>query len=65
VKIDLLIIDPQYDFCNPKGNLYVAGAEDDMKRLSTMIKKGKAKINNIHSTLDQHHIIDTLVQNRL
>jgi nicotinamidase-related amidase len=58
MKIDLLVIDPQYDFCNPKGNLYVAGAEDDMKRLSSMIKKGKAKINNIHSTLDQHHIIN-------
>jgi nicotinamidase/pyrazinamidase len=58
MKIDLLVIDPQYDFCNPKGNLYVAGAEDDMKRLSTMIKKRKAKINNIHSTLDQHHIIN-------
>jgi len=58
MKIDLLVVDPQHDFCNPKGNLYVAGAEDDMKRLSAMIKKGKAKINNIHSTLDQHHIVD-------
>lgn len=57
MKIDLLIIDPQYDFCNPEGNLYVHGAEDDMKRLAAMIKRGKSSIDTIHITLDQHNPI--------
>jgi nicotinamidase-related amidase len=26
-SIELLIIDPQYDFCDPNGSLYVPGAE--------------------------------------
>ena len=29
-RIELLIIDPQNDFCDPSGALYVGGAENDM-----------------------------------
>jgi len=57
MKIDLLIIDPQYDFCHPEGSLYVYGADDDMKRLASMITRFKKKIDAIHITLDQHNII--------
>jgi len=57
MKIDLLIIDPQYDFCHPEGSLYVYGADDDMKRLANMINRSKRKIDAIHITLDQHNII--------
>lgn len=57
-KVELLIIDPQNDFCNPKGALYVIGANDDMDRLSRMIIRLKNKINDIHVTLDSHHLID-------
>jgi nicotinamidase-related amidase len=32
VKSHLLVIDPQVDFCDPSGSLYVPGAEDDMGR---------------------------------
>lgn len=58
MRIELLVIDPQIDFCKPGGALYVTNAENDMSRLSTMIKRLGAKINQIHVTLDSHHLID-------
>jgi len=57
-KIDLLIIDPQFDFCDPKGSLFVTGADDDMKRLSGLVKRIGSKLNDIHVTLDSHHTMD-------
>jgi len=58
-KIELLIIDPQVDFCNPqKGALYVNGAEEDMDRLSQMVDRIGKKISKIDVTLDCHHKID-------
>jgi len=57
-KVDLLIIDPQVDFCDPKGNLSVPGADKDMERLATMIQRIGSKLNDIHVTLDQHHMMD-------
>ena len=57
-KIELLIIDPQVDFCDPNtGSLYVPGAERDMSRLATMIRRLRNKIDDIHVTLDSHHLI--------
>ncbi|HZJ44684.1 MAG TPA: hypothetical protein VFD63_12995 [Pyrinomonadaceae bacterium] len=57
-RTELLIIDPQVDFCDPKqGALYVPGAEEDMKRLATMIRRLKPKLDDIHVTLDSHHLI--------
>ena len=58
MKIDLLVIDPQTDFCQPGGALYVTNAENDMSRLATMVKRLGTKINRIHVTLDSHHLID-------
>lgn len=56
MKIELLIIDPQNDFCDPNnGSLYVNGADKDMKRLSDMIVRLSTKISDIHITLDSHH----------
>ena len=49
----LIVIDPQYDFCNPEGSLYVPNAEEDMKRLSKFIKKFD-HISDITVTLDTH-----------
>jgi len=58
-KIDLLLIDPQVSFCDPqKGELYVKGADKDMERLATMIKRVKSKIDDIHVTVDSHHYVD-------
>lgn len=58
MKIELLVIDPQIDFCKPGGALYVTNAENDMTRLAAMIKRLGTKINEIHVTLDSHHLID-------
>ena len=57
-KVDLLIIDPQNDFCDPSGSLYVAGADQDMIRLASMVDRLGTKLHDIHSTLDSHHWVD-------
>ena len=44
MRIELLIIDPQISFCDPDGELFVPGADEDMKRLATMINRLKSKI---------------------
>jgi nicotinamidase-related amidase len=54
----LLIIDAQYDFCNPKGSLFVDGADADMKRLSDWIKTNKNDIDHIAITMDSHPVND-------
>lgn len=71
--IQLLIIDPQNDFCDlPQGwqpsdpltgqrrapALPVKGAHADMQRLGQMIDAGKAGISDIIVTLDSHHRLD-------
>ena len=53
-KIKLLIIDPQNDFCDPNGSLFVPGADIDCKNLASFIKKNSRKIDAIHITLDSH-----------
>ena len=50
----LLIIDPQNDFCNPNGTLFVSGAEEDCERLAEFIDNNSSKISSIHITLDSH-----------
>jgi len=57
-NIQLMIIDPQRDFCDPHGALYVPGAEEDMKRLAQMVARLKDKIADIHITLDSHRMVD-------
>ena len=54
----LLIIDPQYDFCDPNGALYVQGAENDIKNLATFINVYGDNLDDIHVTLDTHHKFD-------
>lgn len=58
MKIHLLIIDPQYDFCDQRGALFVTGADADMHRLATMINRLRDKLDDIHVTLDSHHLVD-------
>ena len=55
VNVQLLIIDPQVDFCDPNGSLFVPGSTEDIDRLSLMVKRLKNKISDIHVTLDSHH----------
>ena len=58
MQMELLIIDPQVDFCDPSGALYVPGAEADTARLARMVRRLDPKINAIHVTLDSHHLVD-------
>jgi nicotinamidase-related amidase len=57
-NVHLLMIDVQNDFCNPKGALFVAGADADAGRLAKMIEKNAKKITAIHATLDSHRTVD-------
>jgi len=57
-KIHLLLIDPQNDFCDPKGSLFVDGAVEDSQRISKMIRRLDKKLDDIHVTLDSHHKFD-------
>jgi nicotinamidase/pyrazinamidase len=58
MDLRILIIDPQNDFCDKNGSLYVPGADEDMARLAVMLRRLKDKINDIHVTLDTHHFVD-------
>ncbi len=57
-KNALLIIDAQYDFCNPAGALYVQDAEHDIKRLSNFIIQNANQLDHICLTLDNHPVND-------
>jgi len=56
-KIHLVLIDPQHDFCDPTGALYVKGAELDMKRVAGLVDRYGEKIDDMDVTLDSHHYI--------
>jgi len=58
MKLHLLIIDPQNDFCDPKGALFVPGADQDMKILAEFMNRVSAKIDDIHVTMDSHQDFD-------
>lgn len=58
MKLHLVVIDPQNDFCSPAGSLYVPGAEGDVTRLATLIERLRGRINDIHVTLDSHRKVD-------
>lgn len=53
-----LIIDAQFDFCHPNGALFVPGAEQDIDRMSALIRQHTDKIDHIVVTLDTHHVLD-------
>lgn len=55
LRYQLFIIDAQRDFCEPSGGLYVPGAEQDIARLSAMIRRNVDAFDEIHMTLDAHH----------
>ena len=57
-KIALLIMDPQNDFCSPRGSFFVPGADEDNHRLADFILDKKEEIDQIIVTLDSHYVID-------
>ncbi len=58
INVHLVIIDPQQDFVDPKGALYVKGADKDMDRLTKFLDRAVHKIEDIHVTLDSHNYLD-------
>ena len=55
MRTQLLIIDPQNDFCDIDGAaLPVSGANDDLRRLAGFIEAHQASIDGITVTLDSH-----------
>lgn len=53
-----LIIDPQNDFCDPQGALYVGGAEEDMQRLARFVAAISERVGSLHVSMDAHHFAD-------
>jgi nicotinamidase/pyrazinamidase len=55
-RVHLVVIDPQNDFSDSKGALFVNGADADMKdRLPKMIRRLGGRLDDLHITLDSHH----------
>jgi len=55
MRIKLLIIDPQNDFCDIEGAaLPVAGGHDDLRRLAGFIESNQDRLDSITVTLDSH-----------
>lgn len=50
----LLLIDPQNDFCDPTGALYVPGADADMQRVAQWVKQMAQHLDFVCYTLDSH-----------
>ena len=54
IKTALLIIDAQWDFCNPSGSLFVNGAVEDCKNLASFISEKDP--DEIFLTMDSHFV---------
>jgi nicotinamidase-related amidase len=50
----LVVIDPQNDFCDSRGSLYVEGAEDDIERLAAHLVQDGQRYSDIFVSLDSH-----------
>jgi nicotinamidase-related amidase len=57
-QVHLVVIDPQRDFCDPHGSLFVPGADEDMKRLAKLVQTCADRLADIHVTLDSHRKVD-------
>lgn len=56
-NVKLLLVDPQDDFANPKGSLYVSGAEKAMERVAAMIDRVGDKLDQILCSMDSHAVL--------
>ena len=59
VRVHLLLIDVQKDFCFPEGTLYVAGrsgtgAVDDSRRIAEFIYRNLGALTDVTTTMDTH-----------
>lgn len=53
-KNALVIVDPQNDFCDRQGSLYVEGAEEDVKRLAGHLSRHGKAYSDVFVSLDSH-----------
>lgn len=53
-NIHVLMIDNQNDFCDPKGSLFVPGADASAVRATALINRIGSKVTMFHATLDSH-----------
>src|SRR5688572_28506233 len=53
-NLHVLTIDPQWDFCNPSGALYVPGADQELVRAAKMMRRLVPAVADWHVTLDSH-----------
>src|ERR1035438_9199599 len=59
LRVHLVIIDPQNDFCDiPGATLPVPGSNADMKRIAKMIGRIGHRLEDIHVTMDSHRLLD-------
>jgi nicotinamidase/pyrazinamidase len=58
MKETLVIVDFQNDFCNPKGSLYVNGAEEAKANIIKYLDENKDNIDNVILTRDWHRVDD-------
>lgn len=56
--LGLFVIDPQNDFCDPNGSLYVPGASEDMARLCAWAGARLDDFATLIVSMDQHHTWD-------
>lgn len=61
-RIDLFVVDGLNDFCDPKGALFVAGADKEALKVASLIDRGADpkvqgghKISNLKVMIDSHH----------
>jgi len=54
-KIKLFIVDPENDFVDPKGSLYVTNAEKSIMNIVNLVDTIGHKLDDIDETLDSHH----------
>lgn len=54
-NVHLVGIDIQNCFCDPKGSLFVKGADKDSERTAAFIRRLGPKLSDISLTLDSHH----------
>lgn len=53
-RYSLVIVDMQNDFCNPKGSLYVEGADEMVHKLAQFIEDNADDIYEVIFTMDWH-----------
>ncbi len=55
IKMLLILVDLQIDFCHEKGTLYIPGAPEDIRRIIEFIYRNAEMITHISCSLDTHY----------